>query len=242
MKRQSVTDSRYPLDTQRLPVHIGVIMDGNGRWAKLRGLSRTQGHKQGLETAKEIVKTAANLGVKYITLYTFSTENWKRAADEVGFLMTLIKTHLRAELAFYAENGIRVQHMGNLEQLPPEIAAEISWIVKETSLFSKTTVVLAINYGGQDEIIRAIKKIDPSSISELTEAGFAEYLDIPDLPSMDLLIRTGGEKRISNFLLWQSAYAELYFSDLLWPDWKGDNLMEAISDYQARDRRFGSAK
>lgn len=242
MKRQSVTDSRYPLDPQRLPVHIGVIMDGNGRWAKLRGLSRTQGHKQGLETAKEIVKTAADLGVKYITLYTFSTENWKRAADEVGFLMTLIKTHLRAELAFYAENGIRVQHMGNLEKLPPEIAAEISWIVKETSRFSKTTVVLAINYGGQDEIIRAIKKIDASSISELTEAGFAEYLDIPDLPAMDLLIRTGGEKRISNFLLWQSAYAELYFSDLLWPDWKGGNLMEAISDYQARDRRFGSAK
>jgi undecaprenyl diphosphate synthase len=230
------------IDLQRLPAHIGIIMDGNGRWAKNRGLTRTQGHKQGLESAKAVVKCAADLGVPYVTLYTFSTENWKRAADEVGFLMTLIKTHLRVELNFYAANGIRVMHMGDLSGLPEEIAAEISWIVKETSHFKKTSVVLAINYGGRDEIIRAIHKLDPSGLNELDESRFESCLDIPELPPMDLMIRTGGEKRISNFLLWQSAYAELYFSDLLWPDWTGDNLVEAIADFQSRDRRFGSIK
>jgi undecaprenyl diphosphate synthase len=223
-----------------LPTHIGIIMDGNGRWAEKRGLKRTQGHKQGLEAAKVVVKKAAELGVKYITLYTFSTENWKRATDEVGFLMSLIKLHLRAELAFYSTNGIRVQHMGDLSGLPPDIADEISYITKETAHFDKTTVVLAINYGGQDEIIRAIRKLDVNSLSKLTAENFNSYLDLPDLPPMDLLIRTGGEKRISNFLLWQSAYAELYFSDQLWPDWNGDNLVEAIFDYHSRDRRFGN--
>ncbi len=242
MKTSSLTDTELSLDPQRLPVHIGVIMDGNGRWAKQRGMSRTQGHKQGLETAKAVVKKAAQLGVRYITLYTFSTENWKRTADEVGFLMSLIKTHLRSELAFYKENGIRVQHMGNLENLPPDIASEISWVVTETAHFDKSTVVLAINYGGQDEILRAIRKLKTDELQFIDEKKFASYLDIPELPPVDLLIRTAGEKRISNFLLWQSAYAELYFSDLLWPDWNGDNLVEAVLDYQTRDRRFGSNK
>lgn len=223
-----------------LPEHIGIIMDGNGRWAKKRGQSRTQGHKQGLESAKAVVKKAADLGVKYITLFTFSTENWKRTSDEVGFLMSLIKVHLRAELAFYAENKIRVQYMGDLAGLPPDIAEEISWIVKETELFTNTTVVLAINYGGQDEILRSIRKLHPETIKNLTQSQFEMNLDLPKLPPMDLLIRTGGEKRISNFLLWQSAYAELYFSDLLWPDWNGDILIEALSDYQTRNRRFGA--
>jgi len=240
MKHSPSPEIKYTIDYNKLPKHIGIIMDGNGRWAKLRGMSRTQGHKQGLETAKSIVKQAAELGIKYITLYTFSTENWNRAADEVGFLMALIKTHLRAELAFYAENGIRVQHMGNLETLPPDIASEIKWIVNETSSFQKSTVVLAINYGGQDEIVRAIKKIDIKNLKNIDLRNFSMYLDIPDLPPMDLMIRTAGEKRVSNFLLWQSAYAEFYFSDILWPDWNGTNLVEAISDFQKRDRRFGN--
>lgn len=226
----------------RLPAHVAIIMDGNGRWAKQRGLNRTQGHKEGLEAAKAVVKRAADLGISYITLYTFSTENWKRTADEVGFLMGLIKTHLRAELDFYVANGIRVQHAGDIAKLPPEIAKEISWVVNETSRFSHTTVVLAINYGGQDEIIRAIKKLDPAQIANLTPEQLTSNLDIPALPPVDLMIRTGGEMRISNFLLWQSAYAELYFSDRLWPDWNGDNLEEAILEYQSRDRRFGTIK
>lgn len=225
-----------------LPVHIGIIMDGNGRWAKQRGLSRTHGHKQGLETAKAIIKQASVAGIPYVTLYTFSTENWKRAEEEVGFLMSLLKTHLRSELAFYAENGIRVLHMGDLSGMPPDIAHEITEVINATACYDKTSVVLAINYGGRDEIIRAIRKIAPDEITSISEKKFESYLDVPGLPPMDLMIRTGGEKRISNFLIWQSAYAELYFSDLLWPDWNGNNLMEAISAYQNRDRRFGGIK
>ncbi|WP_439647455.1 polyprenyl diphosphate synthase [Brucepastera parasyntrophica] len=214
-------------------------MDGNGRWAKQRGLHRTQGHKEGLNAAKAVVKKAADIGIEYITLYTFSTENWKRTSDEVGFLMSLIKVHLRAELVFYAENGIRVLCMGNIDGLPEDIATEIRYTMKATESFEHTTVILALNYGGQDEIIRAIKKIPQESVQTLTIESFSGYLDLPALPQVDLLIRTGGEKRISNFLLWQSAYAELFFNDILWPDWNGDCLIEAIADYQTRDRRFG---
>lgn len=225
---------------ERLPAHVAIIMDGNGRWAKLRGQSRTHGHKQGLESAKAIVKRAAELGIPYVTLYTFSTENWKRAADEVGFLMSLIKTHLRAELDFYARNGIRVRHAGDLSGLPADIAREITDVCDRTAEFSHTTVVLAVNYGGQDELIRAIRKIPENERASLTPQGLETYLDIPDLPPVDLMIRTGGEKRISNFLLWQSAYAELYFSDKLWPDWTGDDLDAAIEEFNSRNRRFGS--
>lgn len=240
MSVSSVHDS-IP-DPARLPNHIGIIMDGNGRWAKQRGLNRTQGHTEGLEAAKAVVKKASELGIPFVTLYTFSTENWKRAADEVGFLMGLIKTHLRAELDFYVANGIRVLHMGDVTGLPKEIATEISWVIKETSHFKKTTVVLAINYGGQDELVRAIRKLDPARLSTVTAHDLQSCLDIPYLPPVDLMIRTAGEQRISNFMLWQSAYAELYFSDLLWPDWDGDCLVGAIFDYQARDRRFGAIK
>lgn len=226
----------------QMPEHIGIIMDGNGRWAKLRGLPRTQGHREGLEAAKKVVRQASEMGIRYVTLYTFSTENWKRTADEVGFLMSLIKKHLRNELAFYAENGIRVRHMGDLSALPADIAEEITDIAARTAHYSKTSVVLAINYGGRDEIIRAVKKIPAGNVSELTEETFSGYFDIPELPPMDLLIRTGGEQRISNFLLWQSAYAELYFSDMLWPDWNGDCLETAVESFRQRDRRYGGVQ
>lgn len=226
----------------QMPEHIGIIMDGNGRWAKLRGLPRTQGHREGLEAAKKVVRQASEMGIRYVTLYTFSTENWKRTADEVGFLMSLIKKHLRNELAFYAENGIRVRHMGDLSALPADIAEEITDIAARTAHYSKTSVVLAINYGGRDEIIRAVKKIPAGNVSELTEETFSGYFDIPELPPMDLLIRTGGEQRISNFLLWQSAYAELYFSDMLWPDWNGDCLETAVESFRRRDRRYGGVQ
>ncbi len=225
-----------------IPEHIGIIMDGNGRWAKQRGLPRTQGHREGLEAAKKVVRRASETGIRYVTLYTFSTENWKRTAEEVGFLMSLIKKHLRNELAFYAENGIRVRHMGDLTALPEDIAAEITDVAAKTGQYSKTSVVLAINYGGRDEIIRAIKKIPVDNVSALTEETFSSYFDIPELPPMDLLIRTGGEQRISNFLLWQSAYAELYFSDMLWPDWNGECLDDAVKSFCRRDRRYGGAQ
>lgn len=225
-----------------LPAHVAIIMDGNGRWARMRGQPRTAGHREGLEVAKRVVKAASDMGIPYVTLYTFSTENWKRAEDEVGFLMGLIKGHLRAELAFYRENQIRVLHAGDIAGLPSEIAAEIRATVEETAHFAGTSVVLAINYGGRDEIVRALRRVPSGDIPTLTESGLQAYLDVPNLPDVDLLIRTGGERRISNFLLWQSAYAELYFSDALWPDWTADDLRKALEDFKTRDRRYGGVK
>lgn len=224
------------------PRHIGIIMDGNGRWAKMRGSPRTVGHQQGLEAAKRVIQRASDLNVACVTLFAFSTENWKRAADEVGFLMSLIATHLRAELAFYRKNEIRVVHIGDLSGLPPNIAKEINDISAQTSSFTRMTVALAINYGGQDEIVRAIRKIPTNRIANLTSDEFQSYLDVPELPPVDLLIRTSGEQRLSNFMLWQTAYAEFYFSEELWPDWDGEKLDLAVNYYKSRDRRFGGVK
>ncbi len=230
-----------PIDKLNVPIHIGIIMDGNGRWAKKRNLPRTNGHKEGLEVAKRIVKKAANLGVKYVTLYTFSTENWKRAQEEVGYLMTLIKSHLRAEFEFYKKNGIRIKHIGNLDGLPNDVKTEILDAVEETSSFTGLTVVLAINYGGRDEIVRAVKSIikDEDSIQNVSEESIRDAFDVKELPDVDLLIRTGGELRLSNFLLWHAAYAELLFSDTLWPDYNEDEFEKNIEEFQSRNRRFG---
>ena len=219
--------------------HIAVIMDGNGRWAQQRGLARTKGHQEGLETAKRIVQAASDLQIPYITLYVFSTENWKRTEEEVGFLMGLIRKNLRAELAFYAANGIRVRHIGNAAALPREIQADLTDIIAKTSHFTGTTLQLAINYGGKDEIIRAIKKLDGRQLAALTEAEFDGMLDTAGAPPVDLVIRTGGEKRLSNFLLWQTAYAEWYTTNVLWPDFTPDHFTEALNDYAQRTRRFG---
>ncbi|HPX27222.1 MAG TPA: polyprenyl diphosphate synthase [Treponemataceae bacterium] len=231
----------YTADISSIPVpnHIAIIMDGNGRWAKKRNFPRTKGHKEGLETAKKIIKAARSLGIKYVTLYTFSTENWKRTQEEVGFLMNLITTHLRSEFDFYRQNEVRVQHIGNIQGLPPDVQKEIVSTIEDCKNFTGITAVLAINYGGKDEIIRAIKKI--TKIDELTEQSFSQMLDFPELPDTDLIIRTGGEKRISNILLWQSAYAELIFSDTLWPDYTEDEFLSHIAEFQQRNRRFGSA-
>jgi undecaprenyl diphosphate synthase len=237
---QSTTEN--PQSATNIPIHVGIIMDGNGRWAKQRNLPRTMGHKEGLSVAKRIVAAAAKLGIKYITLYTFSTENWKRAQDEVGYLMNLIRGHLRAEFDFYKQNGIRIRHIGNLNGLPEDIRLEIIKAVEETAHFSGLTVVLAINYGGRDEIVRGIKKIilqeaNPDSISE---ESVSQAFDMPDLPDVDLLIRTGGELRISNFLLWHAAYAELVFTDTLWPDYNETEFINDIHLFQNRTRRFGA--
>lgn len=229
------------LKNNDLPVHIGIIMDGNGRWAKNRKLPRTAGHKEGLTSAKKIVAAAAKLGIKYITLYTFSTENWKRAQEEVGYLMGLIKGHLRAEFEFYKKNGIRIEHIGDLNGLSPDIRDEILKAKDDTASFTGTTCVLAINYGSKDEIVRGIKKIIDSKVSseEITTELVSKSLDVKELPDVDLMIRTGGEKRLSNFLLWQCAYSEFVFSDTLWPDYNEEEFFSAIEQFQKRNRRFG---
>ena len=226
------------IKSAQIPAHIAIIMDGNGRWAKQRNLPRTSGHKEGLEVAKKIVKAAKEVGVKYITLYTFSTENWKRTQDEVGYLMGLIKNHLRAEFKFYKENDIRVKHIGNLSGLPQDIQDEINSTVEECKDFNSLTVVLAINYGGKDEISRAINKAK-SENKEINENNFTEFFDLPEMPDVDLIIRTGGEKRLSNFLLWHGAYAELDFVDTLWPDYNEECFYQSIKEFQKRNRRFG---
>ncbi len=225
-----------------VPVHVGIIMDGNGRWAQKRKLPRTFGHKEGLTVAKNIVKAAAALGVKYLTLYTFSTENWKRTQDEVGYLMNLIKSHLRAEFEFYKENGIRVMHIGDLSALPEDVQQEIINAKKDTEHFTGMTVVLAINYGGRDEILRGIKKLDKNNFdfSNITEKDLSGSFDIPELPDVDLLIRTGGEYRLSNFLLWHAAYAELVFTNTLWPDYNIEEFKSNIEEFKNRNRRFGA--
>lgn len=220
------------------PEHVAIIMDGNGRWAKKRGLARTAGHKEGLETAKKIVKKCAELGIKYVTLYTFSTENWKRAQEEVGYLMGLIKGHLRAEFEFYKQNGIRIGHIGDLSGLPKDVQEEITNAINDTKDFTGLTCVLAINYGGRDEIIRSVKKLAAEN-AEITEESISGNFDIPELPDVDFLIRTGGEKRLSNFLLWNSAYAELLFTDTLWPDYTTQEFEENIKEFMTRTRRFG---
>lgn len=224
-----------------VPVHVGIIMDGNGRWAKQRNLPRTSGHKEGLDVAKAIVKAAAEIGIKYVTLYTFSTENWKRAQEEVGFLMNLIRGHLRAEFQFYKQNGIRIKHLGDLSGLPEDVQTEIKKAMEETADFTGLTVVLAINYGGRDEIVRGVKKLlsEGKSISDIKESDISNSFDIPELPDVDLLIRTGGELRLSNFLLWHAAYAEFLFTNTLWPDYNKEEFLKDIDSFKNRTRRFG---
>ena len=223
-----------------LPDHVALIMDGNGRWAQNRGLPRTAGHKEGLSAAKRIVAAASSLGIKYVTLYTFSTENWKRAQEEVGYLMALIKRHLRAEFEFYKKNGIRIEHIGDLSGLPADVQSEIQKAKEDTAHFTGTTCVLAINYGSRDEIVRALRLLSKQGKGDsLTEADVSAAMDA-GLPDVDLLIRTGGEKRLSNFLLWQAAYAEFVFNDTLWPDYDEQAFFEDIALFQKRNRRFGA--
>ncbi len=224
------------------PKHIAIIMDGNGRWAKMRGMPRFKGHQEGVKVTKEIVKYCSDIGIPFVTLYVFSTENKKRSSEEVNFLMTLIKQHLRAELQFYAENNIRVLHIGDLSGLPLAVQDEIVAVQEKTKDYTGSSVVLAINYGGKDEIVRSIKRLNVEKLANITEDEFSLCLDTKSIPPVDLVIRTGGEKRLSNFLLWQCAYSELYFSDKYWPDWKSEDLQVAIDEYMTRNRRFGLEK
>ena len=232
------------LDKENLPLHVAITMDGNGRWAQARKLPRTSGHDEGLHVAKRIVKAASDLGIKYLTLYVFSTENWKRAEQEVGFLMNLIHTHLCGELDFYRENGIRVNHIGNFDALPPQIQKDIKQSMNDTADFKGMTVNLAINYGGRDEILRGVKKIIEKKIKpeDIDEKLFSSMLDMSDSPDVDLLIRTGGEKRLSNYLLWHIPYAEQIYTDTLWPDYSNEEFYSHIEQFGTRNRRFGAEK
>ncbi len=232
------------LNKENLPLHVAITMDGNGRWAQARKLPRTSGHDEGLHVAKRIVKAASDLGIKYLTLYVFSTENWKRAEQEVGFLMNLIHTHLCGELAFYKENGIRVNHIGNFDALPLQIQKDIKQAMDDTADFIGMTVNLAINYGGRDEILRGVKKIIEQKIKpeDITEKLFSSMLDMSDSPDVDLLIRTGGEKRLSNYLLWHIPYAEQIYTDTLWPDYSNEEFYSHIEQFGTRNRRFGAEK
>ncbi|HWR10901.1 MAG TPA: polyprenyl diphosphate synthase [Rectinemataceae bacterium] len=228
-----------------LPAHVAIIMDGNGRWAAKRGLPRTEGHRQGLVAAKKIVAASSRLGIRYLSLYTFSTENWKRAVEEVGFLMMLVKNHLSSELDFYRQNKIKVVHSGCRNGLAADILAEIDSVTRDTASFPGMVVNLAINYGGQDEIARAVGKIAAArndDADRFSMENIRQNLDHPEIPDPDLIIRTGGEIRLSNFLLWQSAYSELYFSGCLWPDFGEEELKASLDDYAARDRRFGGTR
>lgn len=224
-----------------LPRHIGLIMDGNGRWAKSRGLPRYEGHREGLKTAKLIVKAAEDLGIRILSLYVFSTENWKRTTEEIGFLMGLIKQHLSAELDFYRTNSVRVLHSGDIAGLPKDIVSEIREVEAETAGFERMTVNLAINYGGRDEIVRAAQRLAAAGI-EPSEDSFRGAMDHPELPYPDLIIRTSDEKRMSNFLIWEAAYSELWFCEKLWPDFKPEDLAIAVEAYAARERRYGGAR
>ncbi len=227
-----------PSSMRPVPDHVAIFMDGNGRWATARGLPRTEGHREGLNAAKRVIKAAEDLGIRFVTLYTFSTENWKRTAEEVGFLMGLIRKHLAAEFDFYRDNGIRVVHSGDPEGLPADVLAEIRRVESDTAGFGRLTVNLAINYGGRDEIVRAVRRLQAMG-SPITEETISASLDRPDLPFPDLVLRPGGETRLSNFLLWESAYAELLFLDKLWPDFGPEDLALAVDEYRRRDRRYG---
>jgi undecaprenyl diphosphate synthase len=218
-------------------------MDGNGRWAKERGQPRTAGHLEGLSAAKRIVRAASGRGVKYLTLYTFSTENWKRAAEEVGFIMGLVKRYLRGELDFYRENGIRIRYAGDMDGLPSDIAEEVRQACGDTRDFGGMQVILALNYGGRDEIVRAVNRaLREAGNAAFTGETIGRFLDNPDVPDPDLIIRTAGEFRTSNFLLWEGAYAEYYISPKYWPDWTEEDLDAAIHEYGKRNRRYGGVK
>ena len=226
----------------QLPAHVGVIMDGNGRWAEQRKLPRVEGHRVGAERAKEIIETSATLGIHYLTLYTFSMENWQRPVSEVSMLMKLLELYLRKELADLKRQNIVYRAIGEISRLPENIQALIQETEQQTVENTGMTLVTALSYSGRNEIVRAIRKLmsRPCRPEDITDDSFADYLDTAGLPPPDLIVRTSGERRLSNFMLWQSAYAELYFSDTLWPDFDREEFMKAIRDYQGRERRFGA--
>ena len=238
-------DLKSEINEEKLPEHIAIIMDGNGRWAKKQGMLRAFGHENGAKSVKVTVETCARIGIKNLTLYAFSTENWNRPKLEIDTLMKLLVSSLRRELKSLTDNNIRLITIGNTDKLPKSIQKELSEVITKTKDNTRMTLTIALSYGSREELISAVKKITSKvknniiSIDAIDEAIINEHLYTQNLPDVDLLIRTSGEHRISNFLLWQIAYAELYFTDVLWPDFTEEHLYEAIISYQRRERRFG---
>lgn len=236
-----MTDPRRP----GLPRHVAIIMDGNGRWATQRGLSRVQGHRRGKESVREVVETAREAGIEVLTLYAFSTENWERPEREVGALMRLLRRYVRSELAKMMRHGIRLRAIGNLRRLPKDVLADLRSAEHQTRANTGMTVQLAVSYGSREEIVgaarRLARKVRDGAIApeDIDEEAFAGSLLTAGLPDPDLLIRTSGEMRLSNFLLWQAAYTELYVTDVLWPDFRRAEFLAALAEYARRERRFG---
>ncbi len=228
--------------TATFPLHVAIIMDGNGRWAKARHRPRVFGHQEGVKTVRRIVEDAADIGLKYLTLYSFSTENWTRPKAEVSALFALLKQYVESDLESLNRNKVRVRILGNRAGLRNDILKIIDRVEDTTKENSEFFLNIAFNYGGRDEILRAVKKahLAGEPLTDLSEERLSTYLDTDGMPEPDLVIRTSGEKRISNFLLWQAAYAEFVFSDVLWPDFKRSDLEDAIAEFQNRDRRFGN--
>jgi undecaprenyl diphosphate synthase len=234
-------DLEAQLDLARLPPHVAIIMDGNGRWAERRGLQRVEGHREGSKSVRAVTRLARRLGIRALTLYAFSSQNWRRPADEVAALMDLLREYLISERAEIMENAIRLRAIGEIEKLPAMVRDPLDALIADSAAHDGMVLSLALSYGGREEILRACRRllregIDPDALDAAT---FEQGLYTEGLPELALVIRTSGEQRISNFLLWQSAYAEFVFSDLLWPDFREEAFLQALIDFQSRERRFG---
>ncbi len=225
--------------SNNVPSHIAMIMDGNGRWAKERNLKRTAGHSAGAEVVRKITEHCGKIGVKYLTLYAFSTENWQRPKLEVEFLMKLLEKYLKQELSIYLENNIKLKTIGDISKFSKSLQKTIKETEEKTANGKKLTQVLALNYGSKDEIVRAVKRINEKNL-EVNEKNIEANLDTAGMPDVDIMIRTSGEVRLSNYLLWQNAYAEMFFTPTYWPDFNENELDDIISDFNSRDRRFGA--
>ena len=231
------------LDKNRIPKHVAIIMDGNGRWAKERGLTRSEGHQKGADSIREVTAEAVRIGIKYLTLYTFSTENWNRPVEEVSTLMGLVLTSLTKDI--FMENNVKLQCIGDFSRVPPEVMAHINQVIDDTKNNTNMTVISAFSYSSRWEITKAMQELAQEvkdgnlNANGITEKDISSHLVTNFMPDPELLIRTGGEQRLSNYLLWQSAYSELYFCDTYWPDFGGEDLCKAVLDYQHRERRFG---
>ncbi len=245
MNKKELMKLKNKIDINNIPSHVAIIMDGNGRWAKERFLPRTAGHQEGMKRVIEIVEVAEKLNIKYLSLYAFSTENWKRPKEEIDGLMKLLVQYIRSELNKIYKNNIRIQTMGDISKLPKVPRKEVEKAIEKTKNNNKMVLNIGLNYGGRDEIVRAVKniledvKMGKINEEDINTKNFSNYLYTNEMPDPDLLIRPSGELRLSNFMLYQIAYTEFWFSDIYWPDFKEEHFYEAIIDYQKRDRRFG---